>query len=118
MRTCTRPTWMPLVLSLSGTTARTRSPVLKPLTCFWRRRYPRGKPVLLQFVRQCSPRPVAVIATERNAPGAVALAVLADEHTQHVDHVHVAVEVIGLSEADALARVIDARRAQVREIDA
>src|SRR5438034_11513299 len=32
----TRPRWMPAVLSGAGTTATTRSPVLKPRTCFHR----------------------------------------------------------------------------------
>src|SRR5437667_362809 len=57
---------MPLVLSLSGTTARTRSPVLKPLTCFCRRRYPRGKPCLLPFLRLAA---VTVQCQVRDATG-------------------------------------------------
>src|SRR6266496_1076030 len=68
-RTCTRPTWVPAVLSLAGTTARTRSPVLKPHTCFRRILYPRGDLSFVQLVRQCSPRPLAVITSVLSWPG-------------------------------------------------
>ena len=61
VRTATLPTWTPAVLSGAGTTALTQSPVMNPAIRFWRGRYGRGKPYRFHNVRQCWPRPVAVI---------------------------------------------------------
>src|SRR5258708_23113371 len=69
LRPCTRPTWMPAVLNVAGTTARTRSPVFKPRTYFCRILYPRGNPSFVQLVRQCSPRPLALIEGVVSLPG-------------------------------------------------
>src|SRR5437868_4703819 len=55
---------------------------------------------------------VAMVRPERDTPGLLALAVLGEQYAQHVDHAHVAVEMIGFGEADAVAVVVDARRAQ------
>jgi hypothetical protein len=58
---------------------------------------------------------MAVIRGGKGWPSAVSPGVLGDQHAQHLDHVHVAVEMIGLGEAQALAGVVDQRsRADAR----